>query len=396
MIENSKIRVAFLTGSLGLGGSERQLFHLSTGLDKSKFEPVVISLHPSSKEHWEERLIEAGIRVIRIAKGNPVHRAWRIRKTTQQFKVDIVHSFHFFTNAYAALSRWNQKISVIGNIRFWPSKERISRVGSVLYRWLCLYRVNILLCNSEGIKRALEKTYRRLPTVLAAPNGVAIYPKDKLIHFHEQTRKELRSYEDEILIGFVGRLDENKDPFLLLNAFNDLVSSNSNISLVFVGDGPLLASLAAQIDRFGLQEKVSILGSRSKAHELIPAFDVLCLPSKSEGMPNSVMEASSAGIPIVASNVGGLGEIVIDKETGYLFVQGDSDELKKYLKILIADPSRRSRMGEAGRVLMQQNYSLEQMIMHHEQLYNNLAERQFSGNIRENPSTSSVMNRSSR
>jgi len=396
MIEKSRIRVAFLAGSLGLGGSERQLFHIVTGLDKSKFEPIVLSLNPSAGDHWEARLNAAGIQVIGISKSNPFRRAWRIRQVTAQYNAEIIHSFHYFTNVYAAICGWKQKTTVIGNIRFWPSRERVARVGPVPLRWFCLYGVNILLCNSETIRQALGKRYRKLPTLLAAPNGVDLYSYNRLVELREQGRKAFRTREDDILIGFVGRLDDNKDPLLLLNAFSELVSNSPNTSLVFVGSGPLRASLEEQIKRFELQEKVKILGSRPNAQDLMPAFDILCLPSKTEGMPNSVMEASSAGVPIVASNAGGVREIVIDEITGFLFTSGNVDALQDKLQRLILDPQRRAKMGNAGRILMEEKFTLERMLRYHEQLYQELIEKQISGVNSIRQSKSSIMDKPSR
>jgi len=396
MTGNSRIRVAFLAGSLGLGGSERQLFHIVTGLDKSNFEAVVLSLNPSSDDHWENRLSEEGVQVIGISKGNPLHRAWRIRQVITQFNAEIIHSFHYFTNAYAAICGWQQKTKVIGNIRFWPSRERMARVGSLPRRWLCLYGVNILLCNSEAIRQKLRKSYRKLPTMLAAPNGVDLYSYNKLIELRDQGRKAFRTRDDEIIIGYVGRLDHNKDPLLLLNAFKGLVINNPNITLVYVGSGPLRASLKEQAESIGLQDKVSFMGSRPNAQELMPAFDIFCLPSKTEGMPNSVMEASSAGVPIVASNVGGVREIVINEKTGFLFPSGNASALRDKLHRLIVNPQRRANMGNAGRILMEKKFTLECMIGYHEQLYQDLTDKKFSSIKRNVASKYSIMDEASR
>lgn len=167
----------------------------------------------------------------------------------------------------------------------------------------------------------------------------------------------------------VGRLRAPKDFATLIRAM-----AGVEARLRIAGDGPDRPALEAEIDRLGLTG-VELLGTRDDVPELLAGSDVFVLASESEGLPMSVLEAMAAGLPVVASAVGGVPELVVDGETGVLVPPGDSAALARAITRLVSDPALRDRLGHAGRQRAEREFSLERFEREHLELYRNRARR---------------------
>jgi glycosyltransferase involved in cell wall biosynthesis len=165
----------------------------------------------------------------------------------------------------------------------------------------------------------------------------------------------------------VGRLKAPKDFATLVRAFAAL-PSNSFEALI-VGDGPERPVVEAEVERLGLGRAVRLLGERQDVPALLAGSDVFVLSSASEGLPLSVEEAMAAGLPVVASAVGGVPEVVVEGETGFLVPPGDVDRLAAALGRLLADPSLRRRMGASGRARAEALFDLAAFRRAHVDLY---------------------------
>jgi glycosyltransferase involved in cell wall biosynthesis len=169
------------------------------------------------------------------------------------------------------------------------------------------------------------------------------------------------------LIVSVGRLKAPKDFLTLVRALGKL--PRDSFGAVIVGEGPDRRRLEEEIELVGLGERVRLAGERRDVPELLAEADVFALASASEGMPVSVLEAMAAGLPVVASRVGGLPEQVADGETGVLVEPGDPDDLARALARLLVDGELRRRLGAAGRVRAEEAFDLEPFRRAHLELY---------------------------
>jgi glycosyltransferase involved in cell wall biosynthesis len=160
-------------------------------------------------------------------------------------------------------------------------------------------------------------------------------------------------------IAMVARCVEQKDHGLLLRAMTRI---KLPCRAVLVGDGPRLSLLRQEARDQGVQEQVDFVGNRSDVAQILAQSHVFVLPTNWEGFPLSILEAMRAGLPVIASNVGGIPEAVADRETGFLVDRGDEESFCRLLTCLLEDPPLRRRMGAAGRTSYEANFTLKHML----------------------------------
>lgn len=171
------------------------------------------------------------------------------------------------------------------------------------------------------------------------------------------------------LVLFVGRLDPQKDPFNLLEAFGRLLGRHTDWQLLFVGDGTLKASIDEWVGHHGLGHRIRIAGWRPDVPDLLKAADLLVLPSLWEGMPNIVLEAMAAGLPVVVSRVEGTEELIRDGETGLLVTPGSPTELEHQIEAALTTPELSSRIKTAAQLAVRTQFTMGRMVSAYEQLF---------------------------
>lgn len=169
-------------------------------------------------------------------------------------------------------------------------------------------------------------------------------------------------------LTMVARFDAPKDHGLLLDALAGLRELEWGID--FIGDGPLQAAVRARVSELGLDRRVRFLGDRRDVAELLAQVQGFVLATNWEGFPRSILEAMRAGLPVIASDVGGIREAVVDGESGFLVPRGDALVLRDRIKCLLSDPVLRRRMGGAGRKHYEAAFTFERMLQETLSVYN--------------------------
>jgi glycosyltransferase involved in cell wall biosynthesis len=171
------------------------------------------------------------------------------------------------------------------------------------------------------------------------------------------------------VIGIVARLDPVKNHGMLLRAFKMVLARVPETYLLIVGDGPERQQLQTIAESLGIIDRTIFLGARQDIPELLHTFDIFALPSFSEGMSITLIEAMGAGIPIVATRVGGNAEVVTDQKTGYLIQNDDAQEMADKLSTLLQDEHLRQMMGRAGYQRTHKIFSLDKTVNTYTELY---------------------------
>jgi glycosyltransferase involved in cell wall biosynthesis len=157
----------------------------------------------------------------------------------------------------------------------------------------------------------------------------------------------------------VGRFEPQKDFGLLVRAIHGL---HADVHVTLVGDGPTRGAAETLARHLGLEERIQFLGFRHEVARILSEAHVFVLASKWEGLPRSILEAMRAGLPVVASDVGGVGEAVVEGDTGFLVPRGSVDAVRSRLERLCEVPELRARLGAAGRARYLAHFTLEGML----------------------------------
>ncbi|MDQ2947050.1 MAG: glycosyltransferase family 4 protein [Acidobacteriota bacterium] len=249
----------------------------------------------------------------------------------------------------------------------WVISDRISRSGGYVFRLMekvgahfCSRIINV--CEYE---RELARQCRIAPEYKLAMihNGMPDVPAG------------LRADpgRDPVRLVMVARMDRPKDHATLLRALADL--KDQPWSLEFIGDGPFESSIRKLSVQLGISDRVVYQRYTQEVAERLSAAQVFVLSSVSEAFPRSILEAMRAGLPVVASDVGGVSEAVEHNQTGFLTPKTDSAAMSFYLRRLIADASLRKRMGEAGRLRYERQFTFESMLLKSLMLYDEVLGR---------------------
>jgi glycosyltransferase involved in cell wall biosynthesis len=238
------------------------------------------------------------------------------------------------------------------------------RVDNPEPRWVVglKYRLHDrVIAISDGIAQVLRD--RGLPTaklrVVRSAVDSAAYDRPCA---RAQVAQRIGVPEDALLIGVVAQLIPRKGHALLLAALPSLVARHPDLQVLFFGQGPLAAGLESAIGEAGLAGRVRLVGFREDLADLLPCLDLLVHPAHMEGLGVSLLQAACAGVPIVASRVGGIPEAVHEGETGLLVPPGDVVALGAAIAALLGDPERRRVMGAAGKALMASAFSIDAMV----------------------------------
>lgn len=187
-------------------------------------------------------------------------------------------------------------------------------------------------------------------------NGVAPISSDG----RAAVRTRLGLQDDHIAIGFVGRFSSEKGPDRMIDTFAQVAAKHANARMVMLGDGPMEATVKAQTERLGITDRV-IWPGPVDGREHMPALDILALPSAYEGLPYAVLEARAAGLPIVATDVGGVSTVVSDGEDGFIVENWDPAAFADRLAGLVADGESRARLASTSR-RHRDAFGIDQMI----------------------------------
>lgn len=318
-------RVGFVAGTLGLGGAERQLYEQCRILVDAGRTPVVVTL--TEGEHWEGPLRELGVvvhpmgrrdggtrrRSIPAPLDRPAERAARVARVVRVLRrtgVDVVQATHAMTNLYAVAAGRALGRPAVGALRTTPDRvlAEHGRLGALTLRAPDLLavnsRANLRAAVAIGVARGRA---RYLPNVLA---DVAVDADDALDPAPPGNAVRA-SGEGPVDVVFVGRLGPEKRVDVLIDALGRLRDRGRTTTAAIVGDGPLRTDLVAQASRLGLDETaLRFVGADPDAASWLARAGVLVLPSDREGTPNVVLEAMAAGVPVVATPVGDVRELL--------------------------------------------------------------------------------------
>ena len=363
------IRILFIIPTLDRSGAEKQLTLLATRLPRDEFQVEVCALTRGGP--YEAELRAAGIPVTVLGKRlklDPVA-ALRLSRLIGRGKFDIVHTWLFAANWHGRAMAWLRGVPIL------VASERCADEwkGSLeltLDRVLAP-RTDAIVVNSRAVLDFYGSHGVDPSKLVLIPNG--IMPDAPPVIDRAAVLQEFDVEPDAQVLGYVGRLWPQKRVRDAIWAVEVIRNIKPKIMLLVIGDGPERMDLIDYAEKVEIDDRIRFLGHREDVPRLMAAMDVLVLPSEFEGMPNSVMEAMNAGLPVVASNIPGNNELVVEGETGFLVPIGDTKALASRVNQILDDGVLRARLGQAGQRRVRDLFAVEKMVGAHATLYRELA-----------------------
>ncbi len=359
--------VAHVLSSLAIGGGERVALELAGGQTDASHRVIVVSLAPDGPDGPLGEAFDArGVPVRRVAKrpGLDPTLALRLAALFRREGVRVVHTHNRLPLVYGAAAG-RMAGAVVIHTRHGPGRGTTGQrvlwrgAGRLLHAYVA---VSPELLDLAKALRACNPAKLRV-----IENGIDVDRFDTSPDARRAAREALGLPQDAFVIGAVGRLSPEKEFPWLVRTSAPLLGPD--VRLVIVGGGAQEAAVRAQVSQHQVEPFVLLPGARNDVPRYVAAMDVFALSSSMEGLPLAVLEAMAAGLPVVATAVGGLPNLIDDGQTGFLVPPGDENAMRDRLRALRADPALARAVGQRGRALARARYSRDQMVHRYLTLY---------------------------
>ncbi len=368
-----------------LGGIERFGIELARTLDKTQFEPILCGLwdfQTAFDQLWCERLNDEGIQAFLAAPKDdrsPYRNYGQILQgilAATPKPVDIIHSHSEFGDVAAIILRRQlgakALVRTVHNEREWPKRPlRRLLLTNLFYPFVFDIELGVA-------QRVVDNLNQRPLARLAGRQAQRMYNAVNFDRFAANQidkaakRQQLGLSPDATVIGTVGRLTKQKGYSVLLAAAPLVLTQMPTAHFLIIGTGELAASLQQQAQALGMADRVIFTGARSDIEELLAIMDIFVSSSLWEGLPTVILESMAAGVPVLATQVSGSTELVIDGVTGGLVAPGDPAKLAEGILKLLSNRQLALQMSEQARRFVAQRFSIQTVAQEHATLYKQL------------------------
>lgn len=380
------MKILLLNTQMEAAGAQKALLSLARGLEDRRNQITVVTMYDKggfvSKFNQRYSLDIVDLQMKRPGVANPIQKLGfalgglvRLYRLMKSERFDVVQTFSHYSNIIGPLLAW------LAGVPIRVSSQRMSLRGAP--RWLLLLDrlvansalVHKMTAVSEGTRQFALKEQKINPDkVVTIYNGVNVHRYNLNLSSVQaaQLRRSIGIEEGAPVVITVARLHPQKGHKYLLEAIPNVRLAIPDVHFLFVGAGELEGDLRAQIQEMGLDECVHLLGVRQDIPELLSLSDLFVLPSLWEGLPNAVLEAMAAELPVVATDVDGSPELVVHGKTGLLVPPSNSQTLTSAIIELLCDRNLLVEMGEAAKKRAAEYFSVEKNITDYLELYDYL------------------------
>ncbi len=345
--DDHRIHVLWLIKGLGPGGAEHLLVSIARAADAERFR-FTAGYVLGWKDHLVPMIQAAGVETVSFGVSNALDLrwAWRLRRYLVRHDVDVIHVHSPLVAGVARLVRLTMRrrppvVSTEHNA--WGSHSAFTRWFNRLTFRLDAAHIAV----SDQVVESMPESLRAMTETIV--HGVDVEDIDAYRHQRADVRAELGLGDETVAICTVANLRWQKAYPDLLTAARVVIDEGFDVMFLAAGQGPLEEEIRALRDDYEIADRFRLLGYRSDVHRLLAGMDVFALASLYEGYPIAVMEAMVAGLPVVATDAGSIGEAVDDGVDGLVVPAGRPDALAIALRTILQDPDRRRQMSVAAR-----------------------------------------------
>lgn len=364
MSKDQKIKIIHIIPTLDFGGAERLVIDIIKNLDQEKFIVKLICLKRFDTLGLELKNYGVPLILLEQKHGISFISLIKLIKILKQERPDIVHTHLFGADFYgsiaARLAGVKYLVSTEHNLNY--SEGFIKKIIKIFISKL----FNNIIAVSEAVKKYVIKNYYiKAEKLLVIHNGVEVNK-----FFRSQNKLSGIKNNQKIIIGSIGRLTKQKGFEYLIEAMGKL--SNQNVECLIAGDGELKSQLQKKVEKLRLENKVKLLGWQKDIKSFLNKIDIFVLPSLWEGFGIAILEAGLVGLPVIASNVDGIKEIIEDKKDGLLIKPADSNELAQKIEYLLEHREFGDELAVKLLTKINNNFIIQKIVVQYEQCYNNL------------------------
>jgi len=360
--------VWYLIGSLSRGGTSLTLVDIANNVDHDEFDVTVWTLLDDTTLAAElDPAVE--VKTLAATGKHDLPAIARFLANVRRAQPDVVQSFLFFDNMVArAASVVAPRSTVVTGVRVVPNDR--SRLRALADRLTVGLADHVVSNSRAGKEFAID--------LGVSPDAVSVIynGRDSDVYGSAtpspELRESLRIPAGVPLIGTVGRLIERKGIYDILDAWPAILDAEPDAHFLFVGDGPEFESLRGEVLDRGFDDSITLAGHREDIPEMLALMNLFVFPSHYEGLPGAVVEAMAAGMPIVATDVDGNGELLTHEETGLLIPPHDPEALARAVTRLLSSPVEARAYGSAARETARGEFSIERMAVAFQGLYRDL------------------------
>ena len=367
MDSNKKINILFLIDGFNIGGAELNLLEMLRNIDKRKYDITVCSFMDSGPLQPDFKQLGFQVKLIL--------RKWRfdpsiflkLRSLMKKNSYDIVLTLLFYPDIVGTLIAHSCRVPCILS---WATASHYDRDFDPWHRRffykIAMKKSNKIIAVSNETKESIIKREKFSPDkILVIPSGLNIdkYSRDV------SGMKKVQKNDSLFVIGVVARLNYIKGHVFLIRALKEVKAVFPNFQCRLIGDGEYKPVINELVQKLGLSEHVQFMGFRRDIPEQLKQLDVFVLPSLSEGLPMVILEAMAASVPIVASSVGGIPEVIKNNVNGILVKPGDSESLARGIQSLFASREKREKLAREARNFVEKKFSITTLIKSFEEIF---------------------------
>jgi len=375
---NMKLRIGLLVTSVEFGGLEVVVKGLIEHIDRETFDitPIIFTANRQKERTLVSELQESGRRYYniivdaeRVKYMNPIKNIRQVYNIFREHQFDLIHTHGYRADVLGFMAASPLRVPLVATCHGFIRNDKKLLFYTYLDK-IILKRFNRVIAVSSEIATTLIKGGIKERNISIVPNAVDLnHDKNGIKECRSMTRASTGWYENHFVLGYIGRLSEEKGVRVLLEAVSSIVLAGVPVQVAIIGEGSQRACLESMSRTHGMENVVKFLGFQRNIQSWLPSFDAFILPSLTEGTPMAMLEAMLYGLPVVATAVGGIPDIIKSGRNGILVRPGNARDISEAVCLLFKDQKLRDQIGTEARVTVQTKYNVKNWIKKMEDEY---------------------------